>query len=77
MGVIEQIIAIPAEVEKNVCGQLDANLHKIERTLHVTMIERDGGLKMIGEESAVEKAVSVFRNLVELSRRGNTDRNPL
>ncbi|MGP1348877.1 MAG: PhoH family protein [Stomatobaculum sp.] len=72
MGVIEQIIAIPAEVEKNVCGQLDANLHKIERTLHVTMIERDGGLKMIGEESAVEKAVSVFRNLVELSRRGNT-----
>ena len=72
MGVIEQIIAIPAEVEKNVCGQLDANLHKIERMLHVTIIERDGGLKMIGEENAVEKAVSVFQNLVELSRRGNT-----
>lgn len=71
MGVIEQIIHIPAEAEKNVCGQLDANLHKIERTLHVTMIERDGGLKIIGEETAVEKAVSVFRNLVELSRRGN------
>ncbi|MDQ0152319.1 phosphate starvation-inducible PhoH-like protein [Moryella indoligenes] len=71
MAVTERMINIPAEYEKNVCGQLDANLHKIERTLKVTMIERDGSMKIMGEEGAVEKAVSVFKNLVELSRRGN------
>ena len=71
MEVVEKIIEIPAEHERNVCGQLDANLIRIERALHVTMIERDGGLKIMGEENAVEKAESVFQNLVELSRRGN------
>lgn len=42
MSVIETMIDIPAEHERNVCGQFDAYLKKIERTLHVTMIARDG-----------------------------------
>ncbi|MEQ2701626.1 PhoH family protein [Hungatella hathewayi] len=71
MGVIETIIDIPAEHEKNVCGQFDSYLKKIERTLHVTMIERDGALKIIGPEQMVQKAKSVFNNLIELSKRGN------
>ena len=70
MSVIETIIDIPAEHEKNVCGQFDSYLKKIERTLHVTMIERDGALKIIGPEQMVQKAKSVF-NLIELSKRGN------
>ena len=71
MSVIETIIDIPAEHEKNVCGQFDSYLKKIERTLHVTMIERDGALKFIGPEQMVQKAKSVFNNLIELSKRGN------
>ena len=71
MSVIEQRIDIPAEHERNVCGELDGNLKKIERSLHVTMIERDGAMKIIGQEDGVRKAVSVFQNLVELSKRGN------
>lgn len=71
MSVIETIIDIPAEHEKNVCGQFDSYLKKIERTLHVTMIERDGALKIIGPEQMVKKAKSVFNNLIELSKRGN------
>ena len=71
MGEIEKIIDSPADHERNVCGRLDENLTKIERTLHVNMIERDGAMKIIGPEEAVEKAASVFRNLVELSKRGN------
>ena len=70
-SVIETIIDIPAEHEKNVCGQFDSYLKKIERTLHVTMIERDGALKIIGPEQMVQKAKSVFNNLIELSKRGN------
>ncbi len=71
MSVIETIIDIPAEHEKNVCGQFDSYLKKIERTLHVTMIGRDGALKIIGPEQMVQKAKSVFNNLIELSKRGN------
>ena len=71
MSVIETIIDIPAEHEKNVCGQFDSYLKKIERTLHVTMIGRDGALKIIGSEQMVQKAKSVFNNLIELSKRGN------
>ena len=47
MSVIETMIDIPAEHEKNVCGQFDTYLKKIERTLHVTMIARDGEIKII------------------------------
>lgn len=71
MSVIETIIDIPIEHEKNVCGQFDSYLKKIERTLHVTMIARDGALKIIGPEQMVQRAKSVFSNLIELSKRGN------
>ena len=51
---------------------MDVNLHKIERTMQVTMIERDGSVKVMGEEGKVKKAISVFENLVALARRGET-----
>ena len=47
-------------------------LKKIERTLHVTMIARDGEIKIIGPEQTIGQARSVFSNLIELSKRGNT-----
>ena len=72
MSVVETMIDIPAEHERNVCGQFDSYLKKIERTLHVTMIARDGALKIIGPEDTIQKAKSVFSNLIELSKRGNT-----
>ena len=59
------------------CGQFDSYLKKIEKTLHVTMILRDGSLKIIGPEQTIRQAKSVFDNLIELSKRGNqiTDQN--
>ena len=77
MSVIETIIDIPVEHAKNVCGQFDSYLKKIEKTLHVTMILRDGSLKFIGPEQTIRQAKSVFDNLIELSKRGNqiTDQN--
>ena len=72
MGIVETLIDIPAEHERNVCGQFDAFLKKIERTLRVTMVSRNGCIKVIGPEAMVGKAKSVFENLIELSRRGNS-----
>ncbi|MCI8515854.1 MAG: PhoH family protein [Hungatella sp.] len=71
MSVIETIIDIPTEHEKNVCGQFDEYIKKIERTLHVTMVARDGAIKIIGSEEMAGKAKRVFHNLTELSKRGN------
>ncbi len=71
MSVIETIIDIPAEHERNVCGQFDQYIKKIEKTLHVTMVARDGALKIIGPEEMVKKARSVFGNLIQLSMRGS------
>ena len=71
MSIIETMIDIPMEHVQNVCGQFDSSLKKIERPLHVTMITRDGALKIIGPEQAIRQAKIVFNNLIELSKRGN------
>lgn len=71
MSVIEHIIDIPAEHEKNVFGRFDMNIKKIERTLHVTVISRDSEVKIIGGEVAARRAKNVFNQLIELSKRGN------
>ena len=66
MSVIENMIDIPMEHEKS-----DYNIKKIEKTLHVTIISRDGQLKIIGGEVAAKRARHVFEQLMELSKRGN------
>ncbi len=71
MATVEAIFDIPMEHEQNVLGLLDSNLKKIERSFHVTIIDRNGVLKIIGEERDTEKAREVLRSLLELSRRGN------
>ena len=72
MGILETMIDIPAEHEKNVFGQSDIFAKKIERALHVTLIARNGKVKVLGEEKNVERAQQVLLQLTELSRRGNT-----
>ena len=71
MGILETMIDIPAEHEKNVFGQFDIFAKKIERALHVTLIARNGKVKVLGEEKNVERAQQVLLQLTELSRRGN------
>lgn len=71
MSLSELNIDIPAEHEKNVFGQFDVFAKKIERTFHVTLILRDGMIKILGEQSLAQKAYRVLSQLTELSRRGN------
>ncbi|MBS6195768.1 MAG: PhoH family protein [Clostridiales bacterium] len=71
-SIIEQQITIPAEHERNIFGQFDEHIKKIERTLRVTLISRDGILKIVGPEPNVKKASGIFKELVGLSMRGNT-----
>lgn len=72
MSILEHVMEIPASHESNVFGQFDAYAKKIERTLHVTLIARDGSVKILGEAKLVEQARRVLEQLVALSKRGNT-----
>ena len=72
MSLSETMIEIPAEHEKNVFGQFDAYAKKLERTFHVTLIARDGGVKLLGEASCVDQVMRILKQLLSLSERGNT-----
>lgn len=71
-SIIEQQMEIPADHERNIFGQFDEHIKKIERTLRVTLISRDGVLKIVGPGENVKKAAGIFRELLGLSLRGNT-----
>ena len=53
MSVIENVMDIPAEHTSEIFGQFDANIKKIEKILHVTIIARNSELKIIGGEISV------------------------
>ena len=71
-NICEERMELPAEHERNVFGQFDEYVKKMERTLGVTVISRDGQLKILGPGQACRQAVKIFTQLLELSRRGNT-----
>ena len=71
MSLVEQTLTVPAEHEQNISGQFDMYIKKIERSLRVTILSRDGLMKVVGPEEMVGKAISVLNSLLELSRRGN------
>lgn len=62
---------IPNEHLGNIFGQLDGNVRLIEETLDVTIVLRDGVLKISGSKENTGKALHVLNELYELSRRGN------
>lgn len=63
---------IPAEHEQNIFGGLDVFAKKIEQSLSVEIIARDGSVKIKGNELAVREAREVMEQLLALSERGNT-----
>ena len=72
MSLTELTIDVPAEHMANVFGQFDSYIKKIEKAFHVTVVIREGGMKLLGEELNIKAASEVFLNLTELSKRGNT-----
>ena len=52
-------------------GSLMRMQKKLERTFHVTLIAREGKVKILGEDKNAEKARRVLDQLAALSKRGN------
>lgn len=71
MSEIGTIIDIEAVHIKNVFGNFDEYAKKIEKSLHVSIIQRDGQIKIVGGEVNVKRASRIIEDLVKLSKRGN------
>lgn len=69
MSAIETLVDIPAEDIKEVFGQFDANIKKIEKALHVSVVSRGDGIKIVGEQTQVDRAKRIIRDLAEHVRK--------
>lgn len=71
MEIISEIISVPVKDQQNVFGQFDGHLKRLERQLHVDIVDRNGEVKISGDAPFVKKAKAVLQELAELSMRGN------
>ncbi len=65
------IIDCSIEQMQSVFGYLDAHIKKIESDFDVTIIDRDGSIKIVGERANVLKSKSVLEQLLAMNERGN------
>lgn len=61
---------VPMEHMRNLFGEYDTYLKKLEKDFHVMIIDRDGTVKISGCKEDVEMAAKTVRELVLLSERG-------
>ncbi|MBR3901166.1 MAG: PhoH family protein [Ruminococcus sp.] len=67
----EKIVHIEDETQLSALfGQLDSNIHHIEKNYNVSIINRDGRIKIIGEETAVADAEKSVNALIKLNNNG-------
>ncbi|MDO5455588.1 MAG: PhoH family protein [Eubacteriales bacterium] len=65
-----EILELSAEVQRDIFGSKDQHIRKIEKDLKVSVVLRNGVIKVTGDEGAVQKAVAIIRNLASLSEAG-------
>ncbi len=70
MSVIESIDNLSAEYLKELFGDLDENIIKIEKNLYVKILTRDGQIKIIGDENNVQKAKRILLDLSNIASKG-------
>jgi len=63
-------IDVPVEHMRNLFGEFDSHIKKIEAQLQVAIVDRDGAVRISGERAAAERAARIIQELVALSKRG-------
>ncbi len=71
MEEVSEIVQVPAEDEQNVFGQFDSHIKKLERQLQVSIVDRNGKVRISGSRTHVNRAKAIIRELTEFSMRGN------
>ncbi len=71
MEEVSEIIRVPAADQQNVFGQFDSHIKKLERQFKVSIIDRNGEVRISGAAPYVQRTRAVLDELAELSKRGN------
>ncbi len=62
---------MPAEHMQKIFGAGDSYVRKIERDLHVIVVDRNGRVAVTGEEHQANQACRILSQLTEISRKGS------
>lgn len=71
MEEISEVMEVPVSDQSNVFGQFDSHIKKLERQLRVSIVDRNGEVRISGSRTGVKRARAVIHELTELSKRGN------
>ena len=67
----EKIISIDNDEQlSGLFGQLDGNLSDIQKTYNVSIVNRDGAIKIIGDEVNISDAEIAVMSLLKINRDG-------
>lgn len=72
MNISELYVELPSDSINAVFGPSDIYVKSIEKTLNVTIIPRDGKIKIIGEQDRAERALNILNSLQGYVRKGET-----
>lgn len=70
MSMVEMSLSVPAERQKELFGQFDQYVKKIERALQVTILSRDGEIRILGGPTNAVRAKKICESLDQLAQRG-------
>ncbi len=62
---------LSSEEMRNIFGSMDTHIRKIESSMNVKVVSRNGFLVVSGKEDDVKKAMSIIDDLKHFSERGN------
>ena len=71
MSITTYSMEIPVEHMQKIFGRNDQFLKKLESGLEVSIVDRNGDIKITGEEARVKKCVNILSQLFEVSSRGS------
>ena len=72
MSSIESIVELSASDIKEIFGEYDENVKKIEKALHVSILSKDSGVKIIGGDVEVERTRKIISDLALLIHKGGS-----
>ncbi len=72
MSSIENIVELSSSDIKEIFGEYDENVKKIEKALHVSILSKESGIKIIGGEVEAERARKIINDLALLIHKGGS-----
>jgi phosphate starvation-inducible PhoH-like protein len=72
LSTIDSTIELPASDIKEIFGEYDEHIRKIEKAFHVSVISRDGGIRIVGGEAEVKRTARIINDLALLVQNGGS-----